>query len=505
MVKPAATGLLLAGGLVDLGAGRFERADVRVRDSRIETVGALSPEPGENCLDARRRIIVPGLVNAHTHSNEAWLRARFDNLPLETWLVHAYPVGAVRQTPDEVYLRTALVAAEQLRCGTTSVVDCLYEPGGATVDSLAAVVRAYRDTGIRALICLALADRPPRFDRAAVEPVDLVVLDEFRPAPAAAQVESALALAERFHRPAEGISIGLAPAGIHRCGDELLQRAAATGLDLHVHLAETRPQAADAAATGRSLVRRAVDLEFLGPRVHLSHAVWLSPQDIGWLAASGATVVHNPVSNLKFGSGLAPVPELLRHGVPVALGTDGVCSADGQDLLQAVKLAALLHKGSGDPAGWLGAAEAWHMATEAGARPAGDPEGIGRVASGRRADLTLFDLDHPAFLPFGDPLLHLALGAPTSAVSEVLVGGRLVLAGGTLTGLDERVLRHEARLAAAAVEGRNAPARALAGRLAPAAEAYRQATERQALAIDRSLLGGPGEHIAECDGAEHHE
>lgn len=438
--------MILRGGLVDLGGGRFERADVAVDGGFIAAVGDAGPGEG---FDARRYLVVPGLTNAHTHSNESWLRGRFDNLPLDIWLVLAYPpLFAPRQTPDEIYLRTALSAMDAVHAGATSVVDFLYELAGLTEESLAAVVRAYRDVGVRALICLAIADRS-FYEWSACEvgllPDDArAELDRVPPPDAAEWLALARELVGRFHRPEEGIAIGLAPGGPHRCTEELLlaarELADELDLQLHTHTLETRRQA--------TTIEHLERIGFLSERVHLCHGTWLTPADIDRLGGSGASVVHNPLSNLKLGSGVAPVPELLRHGIPLALGTDGTCSADGQDILAAVRLAALVHKRHDEPyEGWIGAQEAWAMATAGGAHATGD-ERVGRIDPGAHADLALFDLEHRAFTPLGDPLLHVGLGAPSPAVRHVLVGGRWIVRDGELTGVDEPALLAAARAAA---------------------------------------------------------
>jgi cytosine/adenosine deaminase-related metal-dependent hydrolase len=470
--------LVLRGGLVDRGGGAFERADVLVAGGRIAAVGQVQGGADAAVLDARRRVVVPGMVNAHTHSNENWQRGRFDNLPLETWLVLAYPLhDAPAQTPREIYVRTALGAMEMAQSGTTAVVDFLYELPALTEESLAAVVAAYRDVGLRALVCLAVADRSfyesAALDSALLEPEVCAALDARTPPDRDAWLASCRRMVERFHRPDEGIGIGLAPAGPHRCSEELLLacRALADELDLqvHTHTLETRLQVG-----GGGVVARLGEIGFLGPRTHLCHGVWTTPHDAAVIAEHGATLVHNPISNLKLGSGVAPVPALLRAGVDLSLGTDGVCSGDGQDLFQAVKLAALVHKRPElDPAEWIGAREAWAMATAGGARPGGD-DGLGRIAPGARADLVLLDLDHPVFTPLNDPLLHVALGVPTAAVRDVLIGGRHVVRDGVLTTVDAPALRAEARDRVQEVRARSAGADRLAGALLPAVVAGRR-------------------------------
>ena len=197
---------------------------------------------------------------------------------------------------------------------------------------------------------------------------------------------------------------------------------------------------------GRTLVEHLDSLGFLSPRTCFEHAIWLTPSDIEIVRDRGVTIVHNPVSNLKLGSGVCPVPTMLRHDVNVALGTDGVCSNDGNDMFATVKFAALLHKvWDIDYEEWFGAREAWRLATENGAAAAGDRDGLGRIAAGRRADLVLLDLDSLTFTPLNDPLRQLALGSTTLAVRSSCVGGRWVLRDGTVAGVDERAILQQAR------------------------------------------------------------
>ncbi|TML65307.1 MAG: hypothetical protein E6G22_02475, partial [Actinobacteria bacterium] len=343
--------LLLRNGLVDVGAGRFSRADVAVSGGRI--VGVGDGLEGDEVVDCARLAVVPGAVNAHCHSNENWFRGMWDNLPLEPWMLFSYPVlAAPAQSPDEVYVRTLIGGIEMLRSGATCVVDFLYELQGFTEELLDAVVRAYRDLGLRALIALAIADRAYHetvvLDEALVDPQLIARLERDKP-PAWPEWESFTRRAvERFHRPDEGISICPAPSGPQRCTDELLAGTAALAdeldLAIHIHVLETRMQALSGARMyGRTLPEHLDDIGFLSPRVSFEHGIWLTPSDIDLVRERGVTVVHNPVSNLKLGSGVCPVPDLLRAGVNIALGTDGMCSNDGNDMYATLKLASLLH------------------------------------------------------------------------------------------------------------------------------------------------------------------
>jgi len=403
-------------------------------------------------VDCTRFAVVPGMVDAHVHSNENWFRGLWDNLPLEPWMLFSYSaLAAPRQTPDEIYVRTLLGGIELLRSGATTVVDFLYD----TEEALEPVVRAYRDLGLRALVAFAIADRAYHetvvLDEGLV-PRDLIDRLEREKPPSWDEWEQATRRAvERFHRPDEGISICPAPSGPQRCTDELLAGCAvlADELDLviHIHVLETRMQALSGRRMyGRTLPEHLDSLGFLSPRVCFEHGIWLTPSDIELVRDRGVTVVHNPVSNMKLGSGICPVPELLAHGVNVALGTDGMCSNDGNDMFATLKTAALLHKlWEVDYEKWLGAEEAWAIATAGGAAAAGDRAGLGSLEPGRRADLVLLDLESLVFTPLNDPLRQIALGSTTHAVDSVMVGGEWRLRDGRILGVDEPAVLAEGR------------------------------------------------------------
>src|SRR4051795_9847571 len=397
-VRTLGTNLVLAGGLADLGGGEFRRTALFVADGRLV---AEAPADAER-VDCSRFLVVPGMVNAHNHSNENWFRGMWDNLPLEPWMLFSYPaLAAPAQSPDEIYLRTLVGGIEQLRSGATCVVDFLYELDGFTTESLEAVVRGYRDAGLRALIALGIGDRAYHetviLEEGLVSP-DLISRLESDAPPTWDEWDGFCRDAvDRFHRPDEGISIAVGPSGPQRCTDEMLAGCAALAdeLDLviHIHVLETRMQAVSGRRMyGKTLVEHMDAVGFLSPRVCFAHGIWLTPSDIELVRDRGVTIVHNPVSNMKLGSGIAPVPELLRHGVNVALGTDGMCSNDGQDMFATLKSAALLHKlWDTDFEQWLGAQEAWDMATAGGAVAAGHAS-LGRIEPGARADLVLLDL-----------------------------------------------------------------------------------------------------------------
>jgi 5-methylthioadenosine/S-adenosylhomocysteine deaminase len=459
--------VILRNGLVDHGDGRFATADVVVEGDRITAVGRdASVPPGAEVVDCGRLAIVPGMINAHCHSNENWFRGRWDNLPLEPWMLFSYPkLAGPDQSPREIYLRTLNGGLEMVRSGTTSVVDFLYEMKGFSDESLAAVVSAYRDLGLRALIVLGMSDRAFQetvvLDERLVDP-DLLARIADDPPPTWDECEAfARAAVSRYHRPDEGISVGLAPSGPQRCTDGFLQASAALAdeldLQIHIHVLETRMQAVSGQRMyGRTLPEHMQALGFLGPRVSIEHGVWLTARDIEILRDTGTTVVHNPISNMKLGSGICPVPMLLEGGVNLALGTDGMSSNDGNDMFAVLKVAGLIHKlWDIDYQRWPGAKEAWRMATLGGARAAGDAAGIGRLEVGRRADLVLLDLDSLVFTPLTRPLNQIVFGSTTTAVHSTMVGGRWVLRDGEVTGIDEPAILAEIREVGAGVLARH--------------------------------------------------
>ena len=448
--------IILKNGLVDAGDGDFRRTDISIRDGRIQGLGDGLASENAEVIDCNRFAIVPGIVNAHNHSNENWFRGRFDNLPLEPWMLFSYPnLAAPQQSPREVYVRTLLGALEMIRSGATSVVDFLYELAGFTEESLQAVVQAYRDLGLRALVVLGMGDLAYHetvvLDQGLVDAELIAALEREKP-PSWSEWEAFTRKAvEQLHRPEEGVSIGLGPSGPQRCSDAMLAGCAALadelGIPIHIHVLETRMQALSGQKMyGQTLPEHLDAIGFLGPRVNFEHGIWLTDHDIELVAESGTSVVHNPISNMKLGSGICPVPVLLEHGVNVAMGTDGMSSNDGNDCYATLKVAGLLHKlWDIDYHQWLGAKEAWRMATIGGAKALGEPDQVGRLEAGRRADLVLLDLDCRVFTPLNNPLYHVVFCSTTRAVDSTMVGGRWVLRGGEVTGVDEAAILAEGR------------------------------------------------------------
>jgi guanine deaminase len=452
---------VLAGGRLCEAAEDGHRlgdpVDVLIEDGSITGVRAHDPAFLERAgsVDARGLLVLPGLVNGHTHSHEILHRGRYPKLPLEVSMHYLRPPRpAFRLTPDELYVRTLLAAAEALRGGATTVVDDVNLFPHADEAAIDAVFRAYADSGLRAFVGVSLFDR--RYFRAMpfVEeelPAETLAKLEALPSPQTGDVlELARRLAaEHAPRPGRRVAACIAPSAPQRCTDELLVELAALaraeGIPAIVHVHETRLQAVTGQLQyGSTMVEHLHSLGVLGPGLSLVHAVWLTPHDLELLAASGATAQHNPVSNLRLGSGVAPVRELLRAGVNVSLGTDGCGSCVSASMRDAVRQAALLG-GLRGPGDWLSAAEALELATVSGARPLGLDGVIGRVEPGQRADLACYRLDGIAFAPLNDPLRQWAYAEQGQALDTVLVDGRVAVSGGAIVGFDEATLLEEAR------------------------------------------------------------
>lgn len=486
-----AEALIVKGGLVvrgKAGARRCETADIVVEGRHIADIGPdRSRDFDGTVIDASNAIVMPGLVNAHLHSNEGFQQGAYDNLPLEIWLGESYPpFGFPLLTERDYYLRTMLAAIESIRAGVTTVQDDYVHPP-ATPDAMDAAIRAYADAGLRAWVTVDMWDQPLRACLPwADELIPGAIHDELA-AMGGADADTQIALFERqfarWHGHDERIRIVLAPCGPQRCTPDLLRRIAALSsqhdVPIHCHTLETRLQAIHAEeAWGMTAVAFMDSVGLLGPRTTLVHAIWLTDDDIARLAEYGCSAVHNPLSNMKLGSGTCPLRQLLDAGIDVALGTDGLATSDTADLVEAIRAASLIHKaGKPDHASWVSADEVFDMATSAGARTGLMADEVGRIEPGMRADLILLDRDHWGFIPLVDPIRQLAFSATSEAVKTSIVDGRVVMLDRKILSVDEDALRDEIREASERYVRDCVPAmEAGARRLAPYLDAiYRRA------------------------------
>jgi cytosine/adenosine deaminase-related metal-dependent hydrolase len=355
------------------------------------------------------------------------------------------------RSSEEIYVRTLLGALLMLQSGTTCVGDFVYEAPELTVETLEPVIRAYLDAGLRATVVLGISDLP-FLDSLPLEPDERVGAPAEAAAPSRDRIlEVAREAIGRWHGLDGQIKIGLGPSAPQRCTDELLQEswalAADHGLVWHTHVLETKTQAYTAQHWhGRSFVELLGQRGYLDRRTSVVHAVWLRDRDIEILAEHGTTVIHCPLSNLRLGDGVAPVPALQRAGVTIALGTDGRGCDETLDMLELAKMTALVHKVRGLPyEEWPTAAEVLAMMIRGGGLACGHEQRLGAIEPGAYGDLTLLDADAPAFAPMIDPVRQLIYGAPSRHVTSVVIGGEVVLDRGHATRFDEAEVLGRAR------------------------------------------------------------
>lgn len=411
---------------------------VWVENDRISAVGGGQPptalaDRAERVIDATHLAVLPGLVNAHTHLSQTFMRGLGDDKPLLDWLKQVmWPLQAA-MTPAEMRLAALLGLVENLRCGVTAVGQHhKITTSPAHVDAAA---EAAEVVGLRLQLARGWVDLG-----SGAEPPEMIVAEMAR-------------LRECWHGQAEGrITVAFGPMAAWRCSDETMRRtwalACKWGLRTHIHVAEARAEIElMRQRNGLGHIEWLHSLGVLGPEMQLVHCVWVSEAEIELLAESGAVVVHCPVSNMYLASGIAPVRRMLDRGVTVALGTDGSASHNSQDLLETLKVAALLTKLSTGDANALAPLEALGMVTTAGARFWGR-EDLGRIAPGAKADLTLVNLNTARAMPVHHPESAVVYNASGADIHTVLVDGRILLDEGRVTMLDEAALLEECRVAA---------------------------------------------------------
>ncbi len=475
--------------------------DVLITGETITEIAPRIPADGHRVIDARGRIVMPGLVNAHVHSFEGLMRGRYHGMPLETWMLYAYPL--VGQAPaDErlIYLRTMLVGLEALRNGVTCILDDVgEEPMPQTLAHLGAVFRAYDDLGMRASCSGHFMDRhyldTLPYAREML-PAELVAeIDNSPPPSATAFLDFATDALRAFHGKEGRLSFVLAPSGPQRCTEDLLVGAAelsrAHRANYHIHVLETKTQAVTAREFyGGSMIAYLERLGILSPLTTVAHALWIDESDAELIAGSGASVVHNPISNLKIGSGVAPFRMWLDAGINVALGSDGPSTNDSARLFDVMRMAALLHTvSSPDPADWPAPAEVLKAATSGGARAA-SLERVGTLAPGMHADVVLLDLSTTSFTPANDIVNQLIYCENGSSVETVIVHGEVVYDGGRAVRVDESQLLAELREQIPDFQRRQARLEELNARFVPHVDAIFRRCMGEELGLNRLIEPG---------------
>jgi cytosine/adenosine deaminase-related metal-dependent hydrolase len=391
-------------------------------------------------IDCSQMIVMPGLVNTHSHLTEILQRSFRDNVRMEIWRGYrAQTEDRALLTSEEIGTAAELACAEMLKNGVTAVVDHFSTRPGLSVAKMEAILSAFEKTGIRGMLAASLRDQD--FLRLATRPKNRRnAVQKTSPEPWKEEVLTVLNRL-RASRARSGLMLG--PSSPMNCSDSLLrdviQVAERFDLGVHTHLLETRLQSWAARKLHKNgLCAHLAELGFLSSRLSAAHGVWLDEREMDLLASAGASVVHNPASNLKLGSGIARVTQLRRRGVNVALGTDGGDTSDTYSIFEQMKLAAFLSRVvADDAADWITALDALRMGTVNGANavPAWRNK-IGRIKPGYRADLVLLK-PGLRLRPLNDIVHQLVFCEAGQSVDTVFVDGKMVLESGRLTGVDE--------------------------------------------------------------------
>jgi len=397
--------------------GVIPKADVVIEGRRFSAVvvGEEVQGPFDRVIEGEGKLLIPGLVNAHTHLAMTLFRGLAQDRPLMDWLEKEVWPREKKLTGEIVHWFSLLGLVEMIRCGTTAFADMYF--------FMEEVAEAVEKAGMRAVLSYGII------------------------APTPERLESELKKAENFAREWDGkaegrIRAALSPHAPYTCGPEVWKKAVALCRELripiHTHLAETAEEVARwQKEKGRSPVEWLEELGVFGVPTLAAHCVHLSEKDMEILAAHGVSAVHCPTSNLKLACGIAPVSEMLRSGVNVCLGTDGAGSAGDLNMIEEMRLSALLAKvKTGDPQA-LPAPEALSLATWRGASALGWGKELGTIEPGRRADGVMIRLDRAHLVPDYDLLANLVYAAQGADVDTVFVDGRFLLLEGEMQTLDE--------------------------------------------------------------------
>ena len=443
--------IILAGTLVTAASEPVLKDRlIRVRGELIESVGPMPATPPEASaetavIDARGKVVMPGLVNAHCHHTEALQRSLRDRVPFELWLPDRRGIEDILAPGhDDLLAANHIALLENLKHGTTTVLHHLSRRGAIDLEEIRACIDAAEHIGVRTFIAPSVADAGwhrvvPAREMSAAAREEL------------GRLEQALDLVAGGPANVKGV---VAPSSPHTCTDGFLTRCLAMaedrGLLMHTHFLETRVEAAQRTATGETTVERASRLGLLRPETSLAHAVHLTDRELDVLKEKQPAVVHNPCSNAKLGSGIARIREMLERGIPVALGSDGGDTSDGYSIFDQMKMAALMRRPiEPDFDAWITAEESLAMATTGGARALGLR--TGRIAAGHLADICILK-PGTRMWPAADVAQALVYSENGGSVDTVLVAGNVVLENGESPRVDEVTLGRQAGELAERVE-----------------------------------------------------
>ncbi len=403
----------------------IKRGVVVIEDGIITQVSESTDETADTVIDAKGGVVMPGLVNTHTHAGMTLFRGYADDLTLSDWLEnHIWPAEA-QLTDNDLYIGTKLACLEMIRSGTTAFVDMYIH-----VDRVA---RAVEESGMRAALSYGMID----------------LGDETR---AESELKEGRRFVKEWNGRADGrITTMYGPHAPNTCSREFLmkvkEQAKQDNAKIHIHVLETEAELNQMKEQfGMCSVNMLDEIDFLDNDVIAAHCVWLSDGDMDILNERGVNVSHNPVSNMKLASGIAPVPKMLARGVNISLGTDGCASNNNLNMFEEMKTAALLHKVDTSDPTVLPAQQVLEMATINGARAMGINSGMLKV--GCMADVIIVDMDKPHLTPRYNVASHLVYSASGADVRTTIVNGKVLMDDYKVLSMDKQTVMEKAKDAA---------------------------------------------------------
>jgi 5-methylthioadenosine/S-adenosylhomocysteine deaminase len=468
--------------LLDTDHWHGDVADILITNDTIAAVGPSLEAPADALsLEGAGLLIHPGFVNAHTHGHNTLEKGVGDRWTLE-YLLGAGPwISGCRTTGDR-YVSAALNAAEMALKGCTAAYDLFFEFPGPTVEGIQEAIRAYQDVGIRVVIAPMLSDIsffeavPGLLDALPPELQKAVSRNRLPPWKQSIQVMESLR--DACHLDSDRARLALAPTIAMHCSEDFLRACRelvdSTGWAIHSHVSESKVQLIAGELRYHSSIVAHLDSHgLIRAGFTAAHGVWLSDDDMETLAKAGASVATNPGSNMRLGNGLPDIRRMLKHGVNVAVGSDGAASSDNQNMYEATRLASYVSRVNGpDPVEWLNSKEAFSAATRGGSRALGFGDSLGRLAAGAKADLVFLDLQSINWLPLNNPLNQLVYAEDGISVRHVMVGGRFIVVDRKLLTIDLQELARRTHEATARLDVDTADARALFEKVEPVIASY---------------------------------
>ncbi len=404
----------------------IEDGAIVTKDNLITYAGPKKGIPkieAEKTIDASGMVATPGLMNCHTHLAMTLFRGIAEDRPLETWLTKTiWPLEA-KLTPKDIYYGSLLGCLEMIKSGTTCFADMYFHEEK--------VVEAVQRAGLRAVLAPGL-----------LETVNKDLAED--------TLKQTIQLAKRWHKPSSKIKIQLGPHAVYTCSLGFLKRAreAATRhkMGIHIHLAESREMANQIEKEYALTEVQLLDsIGFLGPDALAAHCIHLSRGDMKTLAKHDVKVAYNPTANMKLAQGTAKIPDLQKLGITIGLGTDGPASNNTLDMLQNMKIAALLQKAHYRDPTVLPAKTILEMATKNAAKALGLEKTLGSLEPGKRADIVLIDFKKPHLTPLHNPYASMVYSANGSDVQTLIVDGRVLMENREVKTLDEEEIMEKAQ------------------------------------------------------------